>query len=209
MSGESGAGGAPPPRGGWRLGNLKGPEWRTAAWMGGLLVAGLLLLVSRPGVGSPQVVAANPGGATGGGGGAPQGGGAQDPLQAEAQAMGQGLEQALTRIAGAGTVTVRLRLEAGPVTEYATNTQQTDSSSSGSGGTTSQRTVSRQLASPSGGGTPPVQSTKAASIASVLVVASGASDPRVRAELAAAVQAATGASLYRIVVLPAGGAADG
>lgn len=199
---------APPQRVGtlpsvsWRLWNLKGPEWRTAGWLGALLLGGLLLLTFHGGGGTgagaatPRVPTAQP--ATG------------DPLQADEGVLEANLTQALDAIAGAGPVTVRVHLEEGPVTEFATNTQTTDSTShqtSQGGGdqTTTQHSESSQLATPTTGGGPPVQSVEAPTITGVLVVAAGAGDATVRAELTAAVQAATAVPLYRIVVVPAAG----
>lgn len=187
----------------WRLWNLKAPEWRTAGWLGAILVAGLILLTARPAAApkAPTTAASTTAGtpsAT-----------AADPLQAEAQSIEADLAQALDAIAGAGPVTVRVHLKEGPVTDFAANTQVTDSTShqtSQGGGdqVTTQRSVSRQLASgATGGGTPPVQSVSAPQITGVLVVAAGAANPSVQAELAAAVQAATGVPLYEVVVLPA------
>jgi len=185
----------------WRLWNLKAPEWRTAGWLGAILVAGLILLTARP-VAAPKAPAAASAPAAGT---APT---AADPLQAEEQAIEADLAQALDAVAGAGPVTVRVHLGEGPVTDFAASTQETNSTSqqtSQGGGdqVTTQRSVSRQLSGASTGGAPPVQSVRAPQITGVLVVAAGAGDPVVKAELAAAVQAATGVPLYEVVVLPA------
>ncbi len=206
--GEAGGGGRPARAGtalrtSWRLWNFKAPEWRTAAWLGALLVAGLILLLTAHPAAPPKTAAAGsvplraPGSAAGA------------PLQGTEQAIEANLAQALDAIAGAGPVTVRVHLAEGPVTEFAANTQETDSTSSqtgqGSGGqVTTQRSVSRQLAGAvSGGGAVPVRSVRAPQISGVLVVAVGAVNPAIRAELAAAVHAATGVALYQVVVLPA------
>lgn len=192
----------------WRLWNLKAPEWRTAGWLGALLVAGLILLTARPatapkqgiGNGGPAVAAAS-------------GGAAADPLQPDENAIEASLASALAGIAGAGAITVRVHLQEGPVTDFAVNTQVTDSTSGqtsqgGNGQSTTQHSQSSQLATPASGGGPPVQSIEAPTISGVLVVAGGASDAGVRAELTAAVQAATGVPLYKIVVLPAAVGSD-
>jgi len=204
VGGEGGSrGGAPPPRGAWRLWNLKGPEWRTAGWLGALLLAGLLLLSTTrgagagathtPAAGAPAAATAVPGG---------------DPLLSEAAAIAADLTQALEAIAGAGSVTVRVHLQEGPVTEFAANTQVTDqvsaqSGQSGGDQTTTQHSESSQLAAAATGGGTPVRAIAAPTITGVLVVAAGARDPTVRAELTAAVLAATAVALYRIVVVPA------
>lgn len=188
----------------WRPWNLKGPEWRTAAWLGALLLAGLLLLTVRPGGASQAPSGAAPGGA------ATADPPASSPLQAEEESLAQSLQPALEAIAGAGTVTVRVHLGEGPVTEYASNVQQTESTSSqtgsGSGGTvTTQTSVDSQLAGGTSGGTPPVRAVRGPQVTGVLVIATGAGDATVRGELAAAVHAATGVPLYQVVVVPAAG----
>ncbi len=176
--------------------NLKKGEWKTAAWLLGLLVLGLLLLLVRPGAASGG--GASPPVTSGGGSSrAPISG---DPLVAEEEAMDSSLATALGRITGAGTVTVRVHLASGPKTDYAENVQ---SSITGSGSQAASST-NQQLASGSSGG-PVVQGTLGADVAGVLVVASGASDPAVALELSQAVQAATGAPAYAIVVLSAEG----
>ena len=204
----AGAEGGGPRASGLRLFNWKAGEWRTAAWLGGLLVAGVVLLSARPAT-APVVggtAAARPGG-RGGGAAATVVTGARDPLQAQEQAMNRQLEASLERIAGAGQVTVRVDLASGAATHFAANTQTTDSvtrqgSPGGSSQTTTQQNRSRQLLVGSGSG-PTVQSVEAPQVRGVLVVATGATALTVRTELAAAVRAATGAPLYRIAVLPA------
>lgn len=186
-------------QGSWRLWNLKPGEWRTAGWLGALLVAGLLLLFARPaaapsGAGARQVL---PVAVLGG----------PDPLQAEQAEMDRQLTAILGRIAGAGTVSVQVHLAYGPVTDYALDTQVSDSSSTpatsdGQGGT--QHAESDQVVL-AGSGTPAVRAVQAPAVDGVLVVATGASDPVVGLEIEQAVQAATGAPAYRIVVLPASG----
>lgn len=194
-----GAGGGSGARRGWRPWNLKAPEWRTAAWLGALLVAGLILLTARPAA-APAVAAPAAGAQTQGGGSTAL---AADPLQAQAQALEADLAAALQAVAGAGHVTVRVHLAQGAATDYAANTQVSDARTQQGTQVTTQHSVSRQLPGGGGGGAPPVQDVRAPEITGVLVVASGATDPRVRAELAAAAQAATGVPLYAVVVLPA------
>ena len=202
------AGGGSRPRGGLQLWNLKAPEWRTAAWLGGLLVLGLVLLLARPAAapGSAALpAAAAPAAAPGDG---------ADPLAAEEAAMAADLAGALDRIAGAGTVTVRVHLAAGAQTQYATNAQDSDSATSGTGAggglqTTTQKTTSTQVVVATSGA-PVVSAVQAPAVDGVLIVAPGASSGVVRAELAAAAQAVTGAPLYSITVVPAQeGTADG
>jgi stage III sporulation protein AG len=193
--------------------HLKAPEWRTAAGLGLLLAVGLLLLTaartpSGPGRTGPGTLLA--GGAGAGGEGSPAAGG-PDPLAAEEAAMDRDLEAALRKVAGAGEVTVRVRLAAGPRTEYQTDTQETDSATSqtaadGAVQSTTQRSVSHQLPGGSGpGGGPPVVGEQAPQVGSVLVVATGATSAVVRERLATAAAAATGAPLYAVTVLPAEG----
>ncbi len=189
------------------LSHWKAGEWRTAAWLGGLLVAGLVLLMARPATAPVVGGTVSPPAGRGGGGKPLVTTGSSDPLRAQEQSMDRELEASLERIAGAGQVTVRVDLASGAVTHFAANTQDTDSvtrqgSPGGSSQTTTQQNRSRQLLVGSGGG-PTVQSVQAPQVRGVLVVATGASALTVRTELAAAVRAATGAPLYRIAVLPA------
>ncbi len=187
----------------WQLWNLKAPEWRTAAVLGGLLVVGLILLSSRPAGAPAGAPAAGAGSVTA------AGAAASDPLSAEEAAIDQNLAAVLGRVDGAGDVTVHVRLASGPTTVYATNDQDSDSTTSettsgGGGQTTVQHSVTKQLAGGANGATP-VVSVQAPAVSSVLVVATGAVSPVVQVRLAAAAQAATGVPLYQITVLPAGG----
>lgn len=180
--------------------NLKAPEWKTAGWLGGLLVLGLILLTARS-AGAPAHPSLTASAA-------PPTVGA-DPLSAEQAQMDQALTGALSHVSGAGQVTVAVLLASGPTTVYATNDQDSDSTTSetSAGGglqTTVQHSTTRQLAGTTGG-TQPVASVHAPQIQSVLVVATGAVSPLVQMRLAAATQAATGIPLFRITVLPGGG----
>lgn len=192
---EQGSGGAR-----WTLWNLKAPEWKTAAWLGGLLVLGLILLMSRP-AGAPTH--ASPASA------APPPAATADALLGEEAAIDQQLAATLSRVAGAGQVSVQVLLASGPTTVYATNDQDsnsTTSETSAGGGlqTTTQHSVTHQLAGTTGSA-PPVTTTRGPQYQSVLVLATGAVSPVVQTRLAAAAQAATGVPLFRITVLPAGG----
>lgn len=217
-SGTDAAGrGRPDPEGrsGWpawrppQFWNLKAPQWKTAAWMGALLVAGLILLLQRPAAapsraasaGLPSTSSAAPSGA--------DSAGSADPLSGEEEAMAARLSAALGRIAGAGAVSVDVRLAAGPTTRFATDAQDSNAvtSETGTGAgaqTTTQTTTSTQVVT-GAAGAPVVEGVQSAQVAGVLVVASGATDPVVAAELARAAQALTGAPLYRITVLPGQG----
>lgn len=127
------------------------------------------------------------------------------------------LSSVLSRIAGAGRVTVWVTLAAGPElvplsqeTVHTTSTDERDAS----GGTRTVRDEERtgQLVTDGGtssaleaggGGRPLLGQVLAPRIAGVLVIAEGAGDPRVRAQLAAAAAAALGLPVHRVVVLPA------
>ncbi len=157
------------------------------AWLAGLFVLGTALLWIHPGSAARpaavQTVSGAVPSATGEG---------TDPLLAEEETMDAALESALEAIAGAGSVTVRVHLTSGPMTEYAEKVQQSGSSTS-----------STEPATGSGGA-PLIRGTSAALVDGVLVVASGATDQAVAAEITQAVAAATGAPLYAIEVVPAG-----
>ncbi len=191
--------------------NFKPAQWRTAAWLGVAGIAGLVLLVVRPGTGGglgatvPSAPAATSGTSAAG-----------DPgngVAATAAAMDRQLQQVLRQVAGAGQVTVEVDLTSGPQSVFASNTQtnRTTSQQTPAGGGSDQSvqvTSSTQVVL--AGSTPAVATTRAASVAGVLVVATGATDPVVKAALAEAAQAATGVPLYRVTVLAGGGGtADG
>jgi stage III sporulation protein AG len=182
---------------GVRLWNLKPADWRTAAWLGALLLAGVILLFAHPaGAPAPGTAAAPGGGASGATAALPTG----DPLRAEEAAMDADLERILGRIAGVGAVSVQVHLAYGPVTDFATDTQVSESG----GGAAAQSSESDQVVL-AGSGAPAVRAVQAPQVDGVLVVAQGASDPRIALELTQAVEAATGAAAYAIVVLPGGG----
>jgi stage III sporulation protein AG len=179
------------------IGNLKRPEWKTAAWMAALLGVGLLLLLQRPAA-APGRGAADPAPAA-----APSGGG---PLGREEAQLSAQLTSALGRIVGAGRVTAQVDLQSGAQTEYATDAQDSnsvtsDTASGGGAQTTTQKTTNTQVVMASSG-SPVVSGMRGPVVSGVLVVASGASNPVVAQELAQAAQALTGAPLYRITVLP-------
>lgn len=157
------------------------------AWLAGLFVAGMVLLWMHPGSAERRAAVTTVGAAVSG---TPH---ANDPLMVEEEAMDAALEGAIEAIAGAGTVTVQVHLASGPMTEYAEKVQQSGSSASS--------------AEPAMGssGAPLIRGTSAAMVDGVLVVASGATDPVVAAEITQAVAAATGAPLYAIEVVPARG----
>ena len=196
MAADPGGGG--PPRSVLAaIGNLKRPEWKTAAWMAALLGAGLLLLLQRPAA-APGRAAGDPAPAAA----AASGG----PLGSEEAQLATQLTDALGRISGAGRVTVEVHLQTGAQTEYATDAQDSDSVTSDTGAgsgaqTTTQKSTNTQVVMASSGA-PVVAGVQAPLVAGVLVVASGASNPVVAQELAEAAQALTGAPLYRITVLP-------
>jgi len=127
------------------------------------------------------------------------------------------LSSVLSRIAGAGRVTVWVTLAAGPelvpLSQETVHTTLTDERDAG-GGTRTVRDEERTVQVVTDGGTssalgagaggrPLLEQVLAPRVAGVLVIAEGAGDPRVRAQLAAAAAAALGLPVHRVVVLPA------
>jgi stage III sporulation protein AG len=187
--------------------NFKPPQWRTAVWLAVAGIAGLVLLAARPGAGggAPPTGSAAPLSGTNAAVAASTTG--SGPTRAAA-ALDRTLEGVLSQVAGAGQVMVEVDLTAGPQSVFASNTQtnRTQSQQTPSGGGSDQ-SVQTQNSSQVvlAGSTPVVAATRAPTVAGVLVVATGAVHPQVKAALAEAAQAATGVPLYRVTVLAGGG----
>lgn len=184
--------------------NFKPPQWRTAVWLGVAGIAGLVLLAVRPATGTGGTTPPAPTTVSG----TAAAGGPVNGVAGAAAAMDQQLAQVLQQVAGAGRVTVEVDMIAGPSAVFASNTQtnRTTSQQSPAGGGSEQsvqQTSSTQVVL--AGSSPVVATTRAASVAGVLVVATGATNPMVKAALAEAAQAATGVPLYRVTVLAGGG----
>jgi stage III sporulation protein AG len=120
------------------------------------------------------------------------------------------LAETLSQVAGAGQVSVRVFLDSGPRYEYArktaddTRTTQ-ESDRSGTSRITSERREEGEVTVRRGGSggedVPVVVMTHLPAVRGVLVVAGGAADPTVRAELSRAVQTALGLPPHRVTVL--------
>ncbi|MBP2642273.1 MAG: hypothetical protein H6Q67_160 [Firmicutes bacterium] len=115
----------------------------------------------------------------------------------------------LSQVKGAGTVAVSITLENGTEQEYAQNVVKesktvTEKDSGGGTRTTAETKESTQVlvVKDNGIDRPVVVREIKPSIKGVLVVAAGAQDSVVKANLVRAVQAALGIPLYKITVLP-------
>jgi len=157
------------------------------------VVAGLLLMSIRS-LGAPQAAAAattatSP--VTGKG-----------ALASEEATIDADLAGILGQVAGAGAVHVRVALRSTDQNVYAvdhtTNTTTTQGSATGEA-TTTQNQASEQTVTVNNAALP--VDVQGAQVQSVLVVATGATDPAVAAALARATAAALGVPLYEVVVL--------
>ena len=192
--------------------NFKLPQWRQALWVGVILIAGLVVLASRPAAGGQHSLVAASLASPGAGAGASGAGG--EDLGATQQAIDAHLAAVLSQVSGAGRVEVLVQLASGATTVFGTDVQTTESSTQetatgGSGQSTTQSTTSRQVVMGGGGGGPVVAGQTAPVVQGVLVVATGARSAQVASELARATQAVTGVPLYRIQVLPSNGGGQG
>lgn len=122
---------------------------------------------------------------------------------------GRGVEQVLSRISGAGQVTVSITYRCGPRQEVVQDVSQTSrrTEEKEPGGNVrvteeEQKTVQAVMARPQGQDQPVISRQEAPEIAGVLVVAEGASDPRVRETLFRAVQTLLGLPAHRVQVVP-------
>lgn len=120
------------------------------------------------------------------------------------------LARTLSGTAGAGEVRVHVFLESGPRFEYARKTTEDTRTTQESDRTGTSRVTSEQheegevtlmRGATSGQDQPVVVVTHLPAVRGVLVVASGAADPVVRAELAKAVQTALNLAPHRVRVL--------
>lgn len=129
-------------------------------------------------------------------------GGYEEQLEAKLTAI-------LAQVKGAGAVAVNVTLESGPNKEYAKNvvkeskTIQEKDSTGGTRTTTEARETEQLTLSKESGADRPVLVREARPVVKgVLVVAAGAADSRVKAELTRAVETVLGIPAYRITVLP-------
>lgn len=129
-------------------------------------------------------------------------------MAAEEDYLAEKLRDMLQQVDGAGQVKVTVRLESSTQTEYAVNTstgKKTTQERDQSGGTRTltEDTDSGQLVlvTRNGEETPVMSREVAPKVAGVLVVAEGANDPKVRAELFRAAQVALGVEPHKVIVM--------
>lgn len=191
-----------------RLGSSAKQGWLLALGLAGVLL--LALGSFPPGERRPAAVA-QPG--AGSGAGQPEERGlpaASSGDEAYAARLEQALAETLAQVSQAGRVSVRVFLASGPRHEYARKTSGDTRTTQETDQTGTSRVTTEQheegeitvMRGESGGGeVPVVEVTHLPEVRGVLVVASGASDPLVRAALAKAVSTALNLPLHRIEVL--------
>ncbi len=180
-------------------------------WLLALAALGVTILVISSFIGGDQETKA-PGGQTlqreGNVNAAPEP--ARSEMTAEEEQLSRMLCEMLSRVEGAGKVEVSVRLSATTRSEYAANDttgkKTTEEKDQGGGmRTTTEDTGSSQLVmnrNGSGGEQPVVERRIAPQIAGVLVVAAGAGNARVKANLYEATRVAIGVEPQKILVLP-------
>mgnify|MGYP007126048542 CR=1 FL=1 len=180
------------------------PRRRQQLLLAAALVLGVLLLIAghlregrdQPGLAGPR--ASPPATAASAA--------ASDPLEPMATRLAAKLEDILSDVRGAGRVRVEVHLERGPRYEYASNQvateRRTEERDAGGGRrTTVEERDERQLLTGGGDEGPLISQVDAVEIAGVLVVAEGATDPRVRAALVEAVATYLHMPVHRVMVL--------
>lgn len=218
LSGKGGAGS------GDDSGGLPRPHWQQVVILLGLVFIGVVLVLGgregrAPAVDRQQMLLqpqqaglSGQDGASGtvGRSGNSASGQEQSGMSVEEKQLADKLQQMLSEVAGAGKVRVTVRLAASARQEFAVNTtlghkvtQEKDQS--GGSREISENSDATQLVVVRGQNTeqPVVKQEQAAQIAGVLVVASGAADPQVKARLFQAVQVALAVPGHKILVLPA------
>jgi stage III sporulation protein AG len=126
---------------------------------------------------------------------------ASSAVAAEEATLGADLAAILSQVAGAGTVRVQVALASTDQQVYAVDHTTDTTTTQGASQPASTQTQSSERTVTVGSGALPVE-VRSAKVASVLVVATGASDPAVAASLAHAAAAALGVPIYEVVVLP-------
>lgn len=182
----------------------KAPDRKVARWLALLLAVGLGLLLVRPPAPHKSGAAAETQAAA-----TPVAPASPDPVAAQEESIDRALAALLEQIPGAGRVQVHVTLSGTESQRLATDTttsKTTTTERDNQGGT---RTVVEETTSDkvvlghSGSGDAPLPvQTARPEIVGVLVVASGASDPSIRAALTQAVAVGLGVPAYRVAVLP-------
>lgn len=129
-----------------------------------------------------------------------QGAGPNDPVLRYEHMLDQNVAVALGEVGGAGQVTVAITVAASPSHVLAENTSSTRESQGGATGTV--QSSQQDALAYQNGKTPVMTSESAPPVVGALVVASGASDPVVRAELTQAVETLLGLGANQVMVLP-------
>ena len=128
----------------------------------------------------------------------------------EAGSLAEDLEAILGQIAGAGRVEVRLTLEVSAARDWEENRRRDrrtteERTQEGTLQITSEETEETTLAlarKADGSEAPVEKAARMPAVAGAIVVADGAADPELRAELARAAATFLGVGLHRVVVLP-------
>ncbi|MDN5346885.1 MAG: stage sporulation protein [Clostridia bacterium] len=184
---------------------------RRALWLGVAVLLGLALLstgnLMKDGSGV-KTAGLRPAPVTAGGGSQQEGKGELGTVARQLESQLKGI---LEQVRGAGRVEVSVTLAAGPMREYAVNTRTTSRSveeKDQNGGTrlTKETNADDQVvmarAGQIGGEGPVVIKESMPKVQGVLVVADGAEDPVVRAQMAQAVQTLLGIAAHQVQVLP-------
>ena len=134
---------------------------------------------------------------------------ARSAMEREEDSLAGKLQDMLSQIEGAGMVKVTVKLAASTREDYAINTtagSKTTQEKDQGGGTrvTTENTDTNQLVliREGSGENPVVEQEQAAKVAGVLVVADGAGNPEVKANLFQAVRVSLGVEPQKIVILP-------
>ena len=184
----------------WQKLGLRDKEKRRLWQLGALLLAGLLLMAFSGGLATSDKPAAK----------------AQEaavtnaapPASAE-EALEQRLAAVLSRIEGAGEVSVSLTFARSAQTEYASNASTTvrtteESGADGQIRSTNEQTASDSLVLADGNGGPVILQQTMAEVQGVLVVAEGGGSKEVRAQIAEALQNLLAVPAHKIVICQAG-----
>lgn len=184
------------------LEGLRDKEKRRLWQLGGLLVLGLLLMGA-----SGWLAGFSPGSAPNTPAAADNANLSEAKLSAETELEGR-LAAVLSRIRGAGEVSVSVTFARSAQAEYAVNASTTvrsteETTAGGQQRTTSEQTSSGSLVLADGNGEPVLVQQSMAEVQGVLVVAQGGGDPAVRAQIAEALQNLLAVPAHKIVICEA------